>query len=196
QTSKLGTTEVFEYPADVVQNSQKPTAQSSAEAATHRATVRIEELMSMQRTSTTIVNTRDIAAGMTFEIENLPHKGDDGKYLVIGAEYRLEFAAHEAIEDLRSDGRRKEGFLASLLVMSFTAPNFRPERRTPRPYVHGPQTAVVVGASGNEIETDKHGRIKVQFHWDRIAKKEEKAQNSSCWVRVAQPWAGKGFGYL
>ena len=193
--SKLGPMEVFEFPADVVQNSQKPTAQTSAEAATHRATVRIEELMSLQRTSTTIVNTRDIAAGMTFEVENLPHKEDDGEYLVIGAEYRLEFAAHEAIEDLRSD-RRKDGFLASLTVMSNSAPNFRAERRTPRPFIHGPQTAVVVGASGNEIETDKHGRIKVQFHWDRLAKKEKKLQNSSCWVRVAQPWAGKGFGYF
>lgn len=193
--SKLGTTEVFEYPADVVQNSQKPTAQTSAEAATHRATVRIEELMSLQYISTAIVNTRDLGAGMTFEVENLPHKDDDGEYLVVGADYRLEFAAHEAIEDLRSD-RRKEGFLASVTVMRVSAPNFRPERRTPRPFIHGPQTAVVVGASGNEIETDKHGRIKVQFHWDRIAKKEKKAQNSSCWVRVAQPWAGKGFGYF
>ena len=59
--------------------------------------------------------------------------------------------------------------------------------------IHGPQTAIVVGASGNEIETDKHGRIKVQFHWDRLGKKDE---NSSCWVRVAQPWAGKGFGMI
>ena len=57
--------------------------------------------------------------------------------------------------------------------------------------IAGPQTAIVVGAIGNEIETDKHGRIKVQFHWDRLGKKD---QNSSCWVRVAQPWAGKGYG--
>jgi type VI secretion system secreted protein VgrG len=59
--------------------------------------------------------------------------------------------------------------------------------------IPGPQTAVVVGASGNEIETDKHGRIKVQFHWDRLGKND---QNSSCWVRVAQPWAGKGYGFF
>ena len=70
-------------------------------------------------------------------------------------------------------------------------PNYRTPRITPRPVIAGPQTAVVVGASGNEIETDKHGRIKVQFHWDRLGKKD---QNSSCWVRVAQPWAGKGYG--
>src|SRR5690606_6821787 len=58
---------------------------------------------------------------------------------------------------------------------------------------HGPQTARVVGPEGEEIWTDKYGRIKVQFHWDRYGKKNE---NSSCWVRVSSPWAGGGFGGL
>ena len=68
---------------------------------------------------------------------------------------------------------------------------FRPARRTPKPLVHGTQTALVVGPSGEEIYTDNHGRIKVQFHWDREGKKDDK---SSCWIRVSQPWAGKGWG--
>lgn len=68
---------------------------------------------------------------------------------------------------------------------------FRPPLRTRRPRIAGTQTAVVVGKSGEEIWTDKYGRIKVQFHWDRRGKKDE---NSSCWVRVAQGWAGKAFG--
>ncbi|WP_202033847.1 type VI secretion system tip protein TssI/VgrG [Massilia sp. Dwa41.01b] len=68
---------------------------------------------------------------------------------------------------------------------------YRPQRATPRPRIHGSQTAVVVGKSGEEIWTDEHGRIKVQFHWDRAGKNDE---NSSCWVRVAQAWAGKGWG--
>src|SRR5439155_1317895 len=59
---------------------------------------------------------------------------------------------------------------------------FRPARVTPRPVVYGSQTAVVVGLAGEEIDTDKYGRIKVQFHWDREGKKD---QNSSCWTRVA-----------
>ena len=67
----------------------------------------------------------------------------------------------------------------------------RPERSTPRPRIHGSQTAVVVGKSGEEIWTDEYGRVKVQFHWDRAGKNDE---NSSCWVRVAQAWAGKGWG--
>jgi type VI secretion system secreted protein VgrG len=62
---------------------------------------------------------------------------------------------------------------------------------TPRPMMSGPQTATVVGPAGEEIHTDKHGRIKVQFHWDREGKRDD---NSSRWVRVAQMHAGKGWG--
>ncbi len=68
---------------------------------------------------------------------------------------------------------------------------YRPPRVTPRPVVQGPQTAMVVGKSGEEIWVDKYGRVKVQFHWDREGKNDE---NSSCWIRVSQPWAGKGWG--
>jgi len=68
---------------------------------------------------------------------------------------------------------------------------FRPSRMTPKPTVQGPQTAIVVGRAGEEIYTDKYGRVKVQFHWDREGKRDE---NSSCWIRVAQMWAGKGWG--
>jgi type VI secretion system secreted protein VgrG len=68
---------------------------------------------------------------------------------------------------------------------------YRPPRITPRPTVQGPQTAVVVGRAGEEIYTDKYGRVKVQFHWDREGKQNE---NSSCWIRVSHPWAGKGWG--
>src|SRR5690606_2495811 len=62
---------------------------------------------------------------------------------------------------------------------------------TPKPTVQGPQTAIVVGKSGEEIWTDEYGRVKVQFHWDRYGKADE---NSSCWVRVAQVWAGTQWG--
>jgi type VI secretion system secreted protein VgrG len=68
---------------------------------------------------------------------------------------------------------------------------FRPERRTPKAVVGGPQTAVVVGLKGEEIYTDKYGRVKVQFFWDREGKRDEK---SSCWIRVAQVWAGRRWG--
>jgi type VI secretion system secreted protein VgrG len=72
---------------------------------------------------------------------------------------------------------------------------YRPARRTPRPRIDGIQTAEVVGLSQQpeEIYCDKFGRIKVQFHWDRSRAKNA---DSSCWVRVAQPWAGKRWGTL
>jgi type VI secretion system secreted protein VgrG len=70
---------------------------------------------------------------------------------------------------------------------------YRPLPVIARPVVYGPQTAMVVGKAGEEIWTDKYGRIKVQFHWDRVGKEDE---NSSCWVRVAQGWAGKGWGAM
>ncbi len=70
---------------------------------------------------------------------------------------------------------------------------FRPERVSPRPFIRGAQTAVVVGLPGEEIDTDKYGRIKVQFRWDREGKKN---QDSSCWIRVSTPWAGKQWGMI
>jgi type VI secretion system secreted protein VgrG len=68
---------------------------------------------------------------------------------------------------------------------------FRPPRITPRPVVHGSQTAIVVGPAGEEIHPDEHGRVKVQFHWDREGNNDEK---SSCWIRVSQGWAGGSYG--
>ena len=67
----------------------------------------------------------------------------------------------------------------------------RPVAKTPKPFIHGMQTAVVVGPSGEEIYTDEHGRVKVQFHWDRDGVNDDK---SSCWIRVSQTWAGKKWG--
>ncbi|HEV7377849.1 MAG TPA: type VI secretion system tip protein TssI/VgrG [Pyrinomonadaceae bacterium] len=68
---------------------------------------------------------------------------------------------------------------------------FRPQRMTPKPVIVGTQTAIVVGKSGEEIWTDKYGRIKVQFHWDQKGANDE---NSSCWIRVDYGWAGKQWG--
>jgi type VI secretion system secreted protein VgrG len=70
---------------------------------------------------------------------------------------------------------------------------FRPGRQTPKPLIAGAQTAVVVGPSGEEIYTDKYGRVKVQFFWDRYGTNDE---NSSCWIRVSENWAGKNWGIV
>lgn len=70
---------------------------------------------------------------------------------------------------------------------------YTPARTTPKPKTTGPQTAVVVGPPGEEIWPDQYGRVKVQFHWDRVGAMDE---NSSCWVRVSSSWAGSGFGAM
>ena len=70
---------------------------------------------------------------------------------------------------------------------------FRPSQKSRKPVIQGVQTAIVVGPSGEEIYPDKHGRVKVQFHWDREGGNDEK---SSCWMRVSQPWAGAGWGAM
>ncbi|HYW09819.1 MAG TPA: type VI secretion system tip protein TssI/VgrG [Longimicrobium sp.] len=70
---------------------------------------------------------------------------------------------------------------------------YRPPLATPKPRIAGAQTALVVGASGEEIYTDQYGRVKVQFHWDQVGTRDE---NSSCWMRVAQGWAGQGWGSI
>ncbi|MEM6372385.1 MAG: type VI secretion system tip protein TssI/VgrG, partial [Pseudomonadota bacterium] len=70
---------------------------------------------------------------------------------------------------------------------------YRAPFRTAWPRDMGLQTAVVTGPSGEEIYTDKYGRIKVQFHWDRLGQKDE---NTTCWVRVVMPWTGKNWGMI
>jgi len=91
-----------------------------------------------------------------------------------------------------SGAPEKDNYSNSFACILASVP-FRPVRITPRPIVKGPQPAVVVGPKGEEIYTDKYGRVKVQFFWDREGKRD---QSSSCWIRVSQPWAGKNWGAL
>ncbi|MBV9504950.1 MAG: type VI secretion system tip protein VgrG [Acidobacteriia bacterium] len=97
--------------------------------------------------------------------------------------------------DFRSQGSLSGGDLHyqnQFECIPYSTP-FRPPRVTPHPVVQGSQTAIVVGPSDEEIFVDKYGRVKVQFHWDREGKSDE---NSSCWIRVAQNWAGKKWGVM
>ncbi|MCE9660229.1 MAG: type VI secretion system tip protein VgrG [Burkholderiales bacterium] len=186
----LGKMDWFEHPARVVQNAIKPDAQPVTTPIKQRATVRMEELQSCYASATGKTNVRDLALGMTFDIENESNSDDDGTYVMVSAIYRIDFGGVEGVDELKSTSNH-EGYTCDFLCVSKKGLNYRTPRVTPRPVIAGPQTAIVVGTSGKEIETDKHGRIKIQFHWDRLGKND---QNSSCWVRVAQPWAGKGYG--
>ncbi|WP_437638693.1 type VI secretion system Vgr family protein [Sorangium sp. So ce854] len=75
----------------------------------------------------------------------------------------------------------------------FTDVAYRPAQRTPRPTVEGIQSATVVGPQGTEIHTDEFGRVRVQFPWDREGRSDD---DSSCWIRVGQGWAGTGYGMI
>jgi len=125
-----------------------------------------------------------IAPGFTFSIINAPHFSDNGEYLVTSATY--DFAENSYASGDTGDSRHNISF--TVLPSSVT---YRTPPETPWPKTHGPQTAKVVGPKGESIWTDRYGRVKVKFHWDRLAKGDD---TSSCWVRVSSAWAGQGFG--
>ncbi len=108
------------------------------------------------------------------------------QYLVVGASYSLSVDQYETGDVAFSD----EPFKASYQLLD-SHTQFRPARVTRKPHMPGRQTALVVGPANEEIWTDKHGRVMVQFDWDRLGERNEKA---SCWIRVAQPWSGAKFG--
>jgi type VI secretion system secreted protein VgrG len=114
------------------------------------------------------------------------HPFDDGKYTVTGI-------THQAQQPLDTDDAAAEFKYQNQFECIAFSTVYRPPLVTPRPSIRGVQTAVVVGPGGEEIYTDKYGRVKVQFHWDREGKKDE---NSSCWCRVATYWAGKTWGAI
>ncbi len=126
---------------------------------------------------------RDFKAGHSFTLSD--HFSDNGVYVLTAVQHSCE-------QSLGAGGESGIGigYRTRFTCLPQAIP-FRPQRLTPLPFVHGTQTAVVVGNAGDEILTDKYGRVKVQFAWDRGGKNDA---NSSCWVRVATSWAGKQWG--
>lgn len=151
------------------------------------ARLRAEELQARSQVVQARGSIRGIAVGHLFELVDHPRESYDKEYLVLSTDVRLTSSAYQV-------GRE---FEPPVVDCTFTALDgavpYRCPRVTPRPIVQGPQTAIVVGKEGEEIWTDEHGRVKVLFHWDRYGKADE---TSSCWIRVAQLWAGKGWGSL
>ena len=123
-------------------------------------------------------NVTDLAPGRVFNVEAHPHGELDGEDLLA---VELEIDAHEE-EDWVVRG-----------VAAFGRLPYRPPMETVKPAIFGVQSALVVGPAGEEIHTDEYGRVRVQFHWDREGKFDE---DSSCWMRASQGWAGGGYGGL
>ncbi|MFC1240294.1 type VI secretion system Vgr family protein [Enterobacter sichuanensis] len=124
-----------------------------------------------------------IAPGHTFTLTNAPFFSDNGDYLVTAAGYHFE-------ENRYASGEGETIHRTDFTVIPASV-SYRPAQSTPWPRTYGPQTAKVVGPQGESIWTDKYGRVKVKFHWDRLAKGDD---TSSCWVRVSSAWAGQGYG--
>ncbi|HBL8952446.1 TPA: type VI secretion system tip protein VgrG, partial [Enterobacter hormaechei] len=124
-----------------------------------------------------------IAPGHIFILTNAPFFSDNGEYLVTAAGYHFE-------ENRYASGEGETIHRTDFTVIPASV-SYRPAQSTAWPRTYGPQTAKVVGPQGESIWTDKYGRVKVKFHWDRLAKGDD---TSSCWVRVSSAWAGQGYG--
>ncbi|HYL65122.1 MAG TPA: type VI secretion system tip protein TssI/VgrG [Candidatus Methylomirabilis sp.] len=170
--------EIFDYPGT-------HTKKSEGDALTK---VRMEEEEAVHSIVSGSSNCRSFAAGFKFNLDEHARKDQNGDFLLT----EVSHAASVAESYATSDKQSQETYSNHFTCIPFAVP-FRPQRHTPKPIVQGPQTAVVVGPSGEEIYPDKYGRVRVQFFWDRQGKKDE---NSSCWVRVSQPWAGKNWGAI
>ncbi|HUF28328.1 MAG TPA: type VI secretion system tip protein TssI/VgrG [Gemmatimonadaceae bacterium] len=125
---------------------------------------------------------RHLRPGGIVEITGHYRRSFNAKYQILQVRHSIQQGLGDAPFEYRNE----------FLAMPHDVP-YRPPRLTPKQRTHGVTTAIVVGPSGEEIWTDKYGRVKVQFHWDRVGKKDDK---SSCWVRVSTPWAGKNFGAI
>jgi type VI secretion system secreted protein VgrG len=156
---------------------------------------RIEEEQVDWETVEGATNCPMFACGSLFTMKSF-HRADqnDKKHLLTATDYemRMETSTASGAGEGKLDSKVGVFFDCHFEAVDSKRP-FRSECITEYPVVPGPQTAVVVGKSGEEIWTDEYGRIKVQFFWDRLGKKDE---NSSCWLRVAQSWSGKGWGII
>jgi type VI secretion system secreted protein VgrG len=168
--------EQYDYPGDYL---VKDVGESLA-------TVRIEEEEAQTVLTHGDSNCRSFTSGYTFDLVEHPRDSLNQTYILRSVEHRAS-ESYEAGPDF-------EGFNYSNRFMCLPLSiRFRAPRVTPKPVIQGMQTAVVCGVPGEEIYVDNFGRIKVQFHWDRFGTRDE---NSSCWIRVAQNWAGKRWGFV
>ena len=169
--------ELYHYPGDYIE----------VGAGEPLAAIRLEEAQAPHVRVDAAGTVRGLWSGVSFKLEEFDREADNVKYLVLRSDYEMWDDQYRA-----GMQRPGEGFGVRLKLQPLSL-TFRPERRTPRPLMSGPQTAVVVGPSGEEIFTDEYSRVKVQFHWDRLGGKDE---NSSCFVRVSSVWAGSGWGFI
>jgi len=170
--------EMYDYPGEY-------TEQGDGE---HYAKVGLEELLAQHKVVQAEGVARGLATGYLFNLTNSGNQDQDRQYLVVSATYELQADPYISMPEPES----RKPYQVRITAIDAQQP-YRAPRITPKPVVQGPQTAIVVGPEGEEIYTDQYGRVKCHFHWDRYDNANEQ---SSCWIRVAQSWAGKKWGTL
>ena len=168
--------EIYDYPAEVGNRAQIDAL----------GKIRMEEEQAQHYRIGGKSTCRLFSSGYSFSLLDYVPASFDDTYLLTSVRHEGSMG-NTYIADGGGGG---EGYANTFTCMPLTIP-FRPAQRTPKPVVQGPQTAIVVGPDGEEIWCDEYGRIKVQFHWDRDGQYDEE---SSCFVRVSQIWAGKQWG--
>lgn len=151
------------------------------------AKVRLEEQQCQRSRYVGSSNVRAMLPGYKFTLAGHRRRDCNQEYLIISVEH--EGTQPQALGE-EAAGVQKTAYQNCIACMPASV-LFRPPRCAEAPRIPGVQTAMVVGPPGEEIHCDEHGRVKVQFHWDREG---ERNDNSSCWVRVSQPWGGMGQG--
>ncbi len=169
--------EIYDYPGEYLKKAQGQTL----------AKVRMQEEEVGYKVASGSSNCRTFTSGYKFDLEG--HYRNDMKDSYVLTEVQHVASVGDSYQTNEAAGAR---YSNRFTCIPASVP-FRPARLTPEPFVQGPQTAVIVGPQGEEIYTDKYGRVKVRFHWDRN-KENRKDEERSCWIRVSQPWAGKNWG--
>ena len=167
--------EIYDYPGEFVESKDGDTY----------ALTRIEELQAQYESVRGQGNTRGLCTGNQFTLENYGREDQNRKYLLVSTSYQFLGVDYES-----SGTDAATECQCTFEVIDAEQP-YRAPRKTPKPSIQGPQTGIIVGPSGDEIHTDEFGRAKVKFHWDRYGEANDSA---SCWVRIAQVWAGKKWG--
>jgi type VI secretion system secreted protein VgrG len=178
--------EVYDYPGEYAARFKEKQRDREVQPEAEKfVRVRMEEQEALISEASATSLCRGFSAGRKFELDD---RSKNSKHVITSIHHTAVQTPWYVADDIHAPGGESYRNSFSCIPQDVT---FRPQRRTLKPTVSGPQTAIVVGKAGEEIWTDEFGRVKVQFHWDREGKNDE---NSSCWVRVSQPWAGKNWG--
>jgi len=174
----IGDPEIYDYPGEYVE----------PDDGVNYVEIRLQELRGQFERVNAGGPCRGLSAGCLFALEDYPREDQNKEYMVLSVSHQINDTSYIS----SGGGSSEELYRCQVSVMDSEIP-YRQVRSTPKPIVQGPQTAIVVGPDNEEIYTDEFGRVKVQFHWDRYGQKDE---NSSCWIRVSQLWAGAKWGAM